>query len=663
VEVPEADLPTYADDTNVIAAAAHAYRAAVVLKRESAKIGVNLSSKCYMTCLSVPADTLTFPPGAAVTGCAPASTAEPAPASAAPPIAVAAPNGNAILGTPVGRDAFVLDYVRKKLAPALEAMRLLPQLGNTQVAVRILCASILPRPRFLASTLGTASLAIVFPEWDAAVSDCVAALFDGQRPPRCFASGSGCLGLPPMAREHAQNRVNGWLRSSTFIQSCMTAANGYASDIPALTVASATSAHPVHVAVNATWDALPNEAKAKAMEAAELPPTATFFELQNKIRRGTRAASKAQSVRDSITKAANGRWRSEVFDSLDTLGQLLMLQSSGAFARAALDVNGTFPADRLTNEEAKVAFLVWLGSVQPCLAATPLAGGLGRELLSMFNIEVHDSLCEVLERAAPAAGLRVTREVGGLFGDKPGTAHGALRRMDLVLQAAAVRVFVDVTKQNGATPAFVARAGALLRPLSAIAAAERAKIAHYSDMPIGWQMMPFAIGCQGETGPWADALLGQLALRTAQRQAGGEEPAGPAVARCLRVLARAVQITLWRGQARQILAFVDGSLPAALHAARAAQAARQRSRWGPSGRHIDAQRCFCDAATCFCGADRAPRVLPPDHPAALSAAAADDAVFATVAALAAAAATATATATAATATATTAAAAAPGAAS
>lgn len=41
--------------------------------------------------------------------------------------------------------------------------------------------------------------------------------------------------------------------------------------------------------------------------------------------------------------------------------------------------------------------------------------------------------------------------------------------------------------------------------------------------------------------------------RLLRRQAGGRGSAGLAVARCLRVLARAIQTTLWRGLSRQTL--------------------------------------------------------------------------------------------------------------
>jgi hypothetical protein len=400
--------------------------------------------------------------------------------------------------------------------------------------------------------------------------------------------------------------------------------------VAALAVASRDSQHPVHVAVRAAWDALPAVARAKAMETAELtsPADADTIELLH-----TLSGPKALTVRNAITTAANAHWRGELLLGLDQLQQLLMKQSSGRHARAAIDADGRFGDTRLLDEEAQVGHLLWLGAELPCLRGTPYEGP-GRALLSVLNTETHDALRDVLFDAMAPAGLRAVLEVTGLFGAypdaPPGSDAGTKRRMDLVAWAGMLRVLIDVTKVNGATPDILAVSDAVARPLAGVIAAERAKFDHYPDPPDGWRVWPAAIGSQGELGPQAESLLHLLATRTASRLVGGEEPTGTAIARELRIIARRLMIELMRGQGRQILTWVDGSVPAAIHAARRAQRAYLRDRAAPGGRHrgrwsgrgpANPIACVCDAPTCFCGAQRASRPLPSDHPAHAAAAA------------------------------------------
>lgn len=603
--VPGADLPSYADDVTLLGVPSVAGAAAVALCEEAQAQGVRMNpAKCLSYCATRSAADL-----------------------ALPPCVTPSPNGAATLGVPVGTHPYVTTYVRQKLAPALQAMELLPQLGDTQSAIRMLCCSILPRPRYLASTLGLADLAEVFPEWDAAVRRCVAGLYAGQTPPRCFASGAGCLGLPPMADEHAQNRFNGFLRGSELIRQYMTAENGYCSGVAALAVATHDSLHPVHLAVRVAWDALPAVARAKAMETAELTGSGDKIELLQ-----TLAGTKALNVRNSITKAANEHRRSELLLSLEPLQQLLMRQSSAPHARGAIDSDGRFATTRLTDDEAKIGHLLWLGAELPVLRGTPYEGH-GRGLLSLNNSDTHDALRDALFAAMAPAGLRAVLEVVGLFGARPGAPPGSTtgtqRRMDLVAWSGLLRILIDVTKVNGATPDILAVSDAVARPLAGVIAAERSKFAHYPDPPDGWRMLPVAIGSQGELAPLAAELLHLLATRTARRQAGGEEPTSTAIARELRVLARRLMVELMRGQARQILTFVDGSVPAAVQATIRAQRGYLRDRAAPAGRHRGRRpgwgpapfACVCDAPTCLCGAQRASRPLPSDHPAHAAAAA------------------------------------------
>jgi len=229
----------------------------------------------------------------------------------------------------------------------------------------------------------------------------------------------------------------------------------------------------------------------------------------------------------------------------------------------------------------------------------------------------HDHVKVAVWDACPAAGFRAKMEVPHLFGPFPteptGSARGSERRMDVVAWDRDLRFLVDVTRRDGATATHLDRADALAHPLRGVLDGDKEKLDYYADHPHGWTVLPFSVDTQCAFSPCARQFMGILAQRTARRNNGGEPPKGFEVARVRRHIERTVGCALMRGQANQILSFVDGSPHAAL--ARAGAFTQARTRAGRAPRLT----CVCSSATCVCGALRAPQPLPAAQPAAAGA--------------------------------------------
>ena len=106
------------------------------------------------------------------------------------------------------------EFARTRLKVSQDQIRRIPHLGDVQCAMLILRKSYAVRARFIASTSAVRLLSNVFKEWDDNLNKTLIALFCCTPSPRCFFNGAGCLGIVRMTLEHAQDRVNGWLRSA-----------------------------------------------------------------------------------------------------------------------------------------------------------------------------------------------------------------------------------------------------------------------------------------------------------------------------------------------------------------------------------------------------------------------------------------------------------------
>lgn len=329
--------------------------------------------------------------------------------------------------------------------------------------------------------------------------------------------------------------------------------------------------------------------------------------------------SLAPKALDALTTAATLASRSRISLSLPPLGQLLMQISStggggGEGAREWMNAIPRFPSDRLTDDEARIAYCIWLGAPVWCLAGTP--DPLGRGILRAATTErnaAHTALMRTLAAALTRAGLEWAPEVVGLVGPKPGlppgVTTGADRRMDLVAWLMADRILVDVTRVDGARDAYVQRTDALAQPLHGVLEAEKEKDRTYpaAECPPGFAFVPFAMGTQTELGPRAVAFVRALASREASRGLPGPDPPNPAVvASYERFLRRELGVAVMCAQADQILAAVHDTPHAALkHAGR-----RDALRTTYGQQHGRQLLCVCSSATCTCGSGRPPRSAP-----------------------------------------------------
>jgi hypothetical protein len=104
-------------------------------------------------------------------------------------------------------------------------MRMLPKLDNFQIALRIFTASLLPRVRFLMSTLPVGAAQQQFAAWDTCVVEVLTALLKHAPPKHAFLPLSdGGLGLSLVSERHTEVFLCGKERacaspSNTFLTS------------------------------------------------------------------------------------------------------------------------------------------------------------------------------------------------------------------------------------------------------------------------------------------------------------------------------------------------------------------------------------------------------------------------------------------------------------
>jgi hypothetical protein len=600
---PDVQVPSYLDDTNLLGTLAAASPAALTLASECAKISLRVDrAKSVGYCAHRDVSAL-----------------------ALPSVVKASPQGATVLGVPIGSVDYVQSRARSRLGRSIAQLRRLSLVGDFQTAMLVLRLSFSPRPRFLASTLDAPLAGPVFAEWDAAMHAELRALFRSDPPARLFSVGAGCGGVTVMAAEHDAIRVRGFLSNCSRVRTHLPYAAPFLGITPG-------STHPVLAAVRAAWERLPAASRAKALEAAQVTAPGDFGELLNVD------PSLAPKALDALTTAATLASRSRIALSLDPVGQLLMQISStggggGEGAREWMNANPRFPSDRLTDDEARIAYCIWLGAPVWCLAGTP--DPLGRGILRAATAErnaAHTALLRTLSAALTRAGLEWAPEVVGLFGPRrglpPGDTTGSDRRMDLVAWLMADRIMVDVTRVDGARDAYVARTDALAQPLHGVLEAEKEKDRTYpaAECPANFVFVPFAMGTQTELGPRAVSFIQSLAMREANRGLPGLDRPDPAVvASYERFLRRELGVTVMRAQADQILAAVHDTPHAALkHALRRVP---RRTAFGQQhGRQL---LCVCSSATCTCGSGRPPRAeaaaavpipgifpVPPPPPAA-----------------------------------------------
>lgn len=236
---------------------------------------------------------------------------------------------------------------------------------------------------------------------------------------------------------------------------------------------------------------------------------------------------------------------------------------------AGFTITPMFPADRLSDDEWRLATLTFLGATLP---TAPVAIGeeadiLGRAALDektgSARNDTHNAIRDVLADIAHLAGRSVSVEQRGLFGPYPGQRdddddgasmrkRGENRRIDVctLKPASGERDMIDATRVNGATAARL-RAPDVLKALRDAEVKKRAKYQHGG--PPGRRFITFAIGTQGELGVEAEGLLRALALERARLLSFDDTPSASLVQNTYWHSRRRIGVTLLRMQARQCM--------------------------------------------------------------------------------------------------------------
>lgn len=546
-------LPSYIDDTTVLARRTAALAVVATLVGEGAKIGL----------VANPTKSFAYSAAHTVT-----------PDHCAGSVLTPAPDGVVSLGTPVGTAAFVAEHVRARFSGSFAQLRLLPHVGNLQCTLRVLRLSVVPRAEFLASTLSLAEAGPLLGEWDAAL---VAAL-RGIRclppgaplSPRCFLVGKGGLGVAPIAPRHAAVRLNGWSRSAALIRAHLPGLAG-------LTHVAADGAHPVHASLHAAWAALPTALQTLEVVVKKRDGSEEKTTVRNAAELANLDPSKAPAARTALSSSLSDHLRLAAHTSLSPLGQHLFALSRLPGANEWLEVVPTFPAAQMTDEQYRVALALWLGEHVPVLEGVAgVTDPTGRATLvsnrGPGRTGRHDYINAVLmDMEVEAGAMRVVREPRGLLhslasaeaaeaaalaADPTHVPKRDNRRGDhlAIFQAGALKRVVDVVVHDSANAKAVAKADHLRFPARGLAKAEKDKDTRYNrDLKPGYVFEAFGMGTQSELGATAQAVVGRLAADIAKRQYGGEEPPDGVAARIAISLRARLGITIMRAQADQVL--------------------------------------------------------------------------------------------------------------
>jgi hypothetical protein len=448
------------------------------------------------------------------------------------------------LGTPIGTPEFVAKHVRKKLGLAMQQMRLLPQLRNMQIAMRLLELTFLPRTRFLMSTLpGWHEMPLVaaeFAAWDACVNEVLFNLFKQTPSARIrWPWAAGGLGFFRTRDLHAEVFLRGQDRASRVART----------HFPSVTRLLQNPDAPFARRLQSARSCLPLAAREAYPAAAEL------FSLND---------SEARSAGNALKSAVAQNLIDTDKERMSDVEKRLAALSAARGASAGFTVTPRFAESRLADADFRNAACIYLGMRPTSLLGYTLPDALGRSVLSTktaARTATHDAQVAALAGFCRAAGRSTEMEVVGLFGPYPDQREGAAnakrgenRRMDIVTAtpATGARSLVDYTRPDCAAPSRMNTAD----PFKPLADAEKKKNAKYADKPPGFSFTTFAQGTQGELGREADALLLRLAHEAACKQSGSDTPPPRLQASLHWSFLQKLGITLMRMQAWQIADYV-----------------------------------------------------------------------------------------------------------
>ena len=449
-----------------------------------------------------------------------------------------ATDGIVAAGSPIGTDAFVVDYVRQRTDAVRKAVRRLRELEDylpAQDAFLLLRSSLSSRLIFLQRAVpATAAMPPDHPiraAHLAAADDITAAAL-------AFARLEGSALLPPAARELMQAP----LRHGGFgMYRCG------ADDLAAAYLSSAALAHKA-------LQAAPSQLRPFASDASRAPLAVTWQSLHTRhpVVAGDAPAQLDEATVITHLPSLQHRLGKHLADTA-AAAQLAaapvelqaVLRSAGCAPAAAwIMAKPTTPRLALDNGAFRAAVRRRLGV--PALppgarharcACGELARDLGPEhalnckCVWRLVVNRHDDISRALERALTRAGASAAREPHlSAFGGHPTTAQLARRRPsvdadfdeargDVLTFLEGEPQIIDVSVTNVLSSSYVAAAAA--RDGAAAAKRDEVKRASYADRgDSGYKFTPFSVESLGRLGKPALSLLSTVGRMAAERSLG-----------------------------------------------------------------------------------------------------------------------------------------------
>jgi hypothetical protein len=434
------------------------------------------------------------------------------------------------------------------------------------------------RVTFLAGAMAPDVFMPIAIEWDAAVHKCLTRMFKGAAPhPRCFLRGEGGLDIHVVAEELSLLRVLSCGRAVDCIRK-------YMPRLAPLTVPSEPPSHPVHIEIQAAWEALPVVVRAAdgvlhplAPAPQPLPPPPPTVPAPPTASPPSTPVKATVAARRALTAAFAADARKALFLRLDDVDRVLLEASCGVGARAWADVTPTYDFYQMDSTQSRLSHCWWMGGEVAELAGS--SDPRGRDLVRSNNAghtNRHTVMVNAIGDVLKDAGQAVWKEVTGLFpawcadvsaAARNGVVHGELRRMDLVSTSHDLDGrLIDPTVVDPATPEEVERAAtsAVARPTRVVDDAEAAKVAHYPDVPPGFTLSPVGFTTQATCGALGKRFLTDLGRMLACRRNGTATPHPRHLAAATREVRARVGVALMRELADQIAGSIAGSPHAAL---------------------------------------------------------------------------------------------------
>jgi hypothetical protein len=244
-------------------------------------------------------------------------------------------------------------------------MRLLPKLDNFQIVIRIFTVSLLPRVRFLMSTLPAGAAQKQFAAWDACVVEVLTAVLKQAPPKHAFLPLiDGGLGLFLVSERHAELFLRGK-------ECALRVAKQHFPEL-ACAIDAARAAQPTRALGHA-----PRTARATLPDA---PAVCGSYPVLSELSSST--AAQARTAGKELKTAVSKHYKAPALLALDASRERMPMVPSGQKGVGAyLTVAPRFAHLRLTDVEARAATLIRLGLPHACMEAVGGADKLSRHTM------------------------------------------------------------------------------------------------------------------------------------------------------------------------------------------------------------------------------------------------------------------------------------------